>query len=68
MKAFIVLVIAVAIGYYAYKALTGAGEAPSCKEEFNHCMQTCRRTTTEAPAAQACQDACRRHLDACGRE
>jgi len=67
MKSFIILVIAVAIGYYAYKALTGAGDPESCKEAFNHCMKTCRLTTTEAPASQACQEGCRRDLDACGR-
>jgi hypothetical protein len=68
MKAFIVLLIAAAVGYYAYKALTGAGEPESCKEAFSHCMKTCRRTTTEAPAAQACQEACQRDLAACGRK
>jgi hypothetical protein len=68
MKSLIVLVVAVAIGYYAYKALTGAGEPESCKEAFAHCMKTCRRTTTEAPAAQACQDSCQRELAACGRK
>ena len=65
MKAFIVLVVAAAFGYYAYKALTGAGEPESCKEAANHCMKTCRRTTTEAPAAQACQEACSRDQAAC---
>jgi hypothetical protein len=64
----IVLAIAIALGYYAYKALTGAGEAPSCKEALNHCLKTCRRTTTEAPAAQACQDACLSDQAACERK
>ena len=68
MKSFIVLLVAVALGYYAFKALTGAGEPESCNEAFNHCMKTCRRTTTEAPAAQACQEACQRDLEACGRK
>ena len=68
MKSFIVLLFAVALGYYAFKALTGAGEPESCNEAFNHCMKTCRRTTTEAPAAQACQQACQRDLEACGRK
>jgi hypothetical protein len=66
MKGLIILLAAAAIGYYAYKALTGAGETPTCKETFNGCMKTCRRTTTEAPASQACQDACTRDLAACG--
>ena len=68
MKGVIVLVVAVVIGYYAYKALTGAGETPTCKETFNACMKTCRRTTTEAPASQACQDSCTRDLAACERK
>jgi len=63
----IVLAIAVAAGYYAYKGITGAGEPESCKEAFNECMKTCRRTTTEAPAAQACQEACMLDQAACVR-
>jgi hypothetical protein len=65
MKSLIVLVAAAAIGYYAYQALTGGGEPESCNAAFNHCMKTCRRTATEAPAAQACQDACKRDLASC---
>jgi hypothetical protein len=64
----LVVAIAVAIGWYAYKGITGAGEAPSCRENFSHCMKTCRRTTTEAPAAQACQDGCQRDQAACERK
>ena len=64
----IVVAIAVLIGYYAYKGITGAGEPPSCRESFSDCMRICRRTTTEAPAAQACQEACQRDLAACGRK
>lgn len=63
----IVLAIAILVGYYAYKGITGAGDAPSCKEAFNECMKICRRTTTEAPAAQACQEACLRDQAACER-
>ena len=66
MKGLVVLVIAAVIGYYAYTALTGGVEPESCKEAFNHCMKTCRRTATEAPAAQACQEACQRDQAACG--
>jgi hypothetical protein len=68
MKGLIILVVAALFGYYAYKAITGAGEPTSCKEGFNECMKICRRTTTEAPAAQACQDSCQRDLSACGRK
>ena len=64
----IVLAIAFAIGWYAYKGLTGAGEPESCNEAFNYCMKTCRRTTTEAPAAQACQEACQRDATECERK
>ena len=62
MKSFIVLVVAAVLGYYVYKTFTGP---ENCAEAFNHCMKTCRRTTTEAPAAQACQQACQRDQTAC---
>jgi len=64
----IVLAVAVAAGYYGYKAVSGEGEAPSCKSAFSSCMKLCRRTTTEAPAAQACQEACQRDQAACERQ
>ncbi len=63
----IVLAVVVALGYYAYKAISGEDEAPSCKSAFTACMQKCRRTTTEAPAAQACQEACQGDQVACER-
>ena len=62
----IVLAIAVAVGYYAYKGISG-GEAPTCKSSHTTCLQKCRRRETEAPAAQACQEECRREADACER-
>jgi len=64
----IVLAIAVAVGYYAYKGISGGDDAPSCRSSSTACLQKCRRTTTEAPAAQACQDACRSEADACERK
>ncbi|HXM80803.1 MAG TPA: hypothetical protein VN929_02635 [Burkholderiales bacterium] len=64
----VVLAIAVVAGYYGYKAVIGGEEAPSCKSSFNTCMQKCRRTATEAPAAQACQEACQRDADSCNRQ
>jgi hypothetical protein len=63
----VVLAVVVAAGYYAYKAISGEDGAPSCKSAFTACMQKCRRTTTEAPAAQVCQEGCRRDQDACER-
>jgi len=62
------LAVAAAAGYYAYKGISGADEAPSCENAFNYCMKSCRRTTSEAPAAQACQEACQRDQAACQRQ
>jgi len=64
----IVLAIVVAAGYYAYQAVSGGDNAPSCKSSHTACLQKCRRTATEAPAAQACQEDCRREADACERK
>ncbi len=64
----VILAVAVAAGYYAYKGISGADEAPSCKSAFNTCMKNCRRTTTEAPAAQACQETCQREQAECERQ
>jgi hypothetical protein len=63
----IVLAVVVALGYYTYKAISGEDEGPSCKSAFTACMQKCRRTSTEAPAAQACQESCQRDQAACER-
>jgi len=63
----IILALAIAGSYYAYKVISGEDAAPSCKSAFTACMQKCRRTTTETPAAQACQEGCRRDQDACER-
>jgi len=67
-RAVIILAIAAAIGYYAYKGITGADEPPTCGSAFSACMKSCRRTSTEAPATQACQEACRRDQTACERK
>src|SRR5438046_10690446 len=66
--ALVVIAIAVVAGYYVYKGVTGGGEAPTCDGSFTACMQICRRTSTEAPAAQACQEACQRDAEACKRK
>jgi len=63
----VVLAVAVAAGYYTYKGISGGENAPTCGGAFTACMQKCRRTTTEAPAAQACQEGCRRDQAACER-
>jgi len=63
----VVLALAIAASYYAYKSLSGGDDAPTCRSASTACMQKCRRTTTDAPAAQACQEGCRRDQDACER-
>ncbi len=68
MRFLLVLAIAGAIGYYAYKAMEGGGGPPSCSAAQNACMQKCRRTTTENQEAQACQAACTRERETCDRE
>ena len=65
--ALLVVAIAVAAGYYAYKGVMGVDETPTCNSTFTACMQSCRRTSTEAPAAQACQEGCKRDAEACKR-
>jgi uncharacterized membrane protein YebE (DUF533 family) len=57
-----------AIGYYAYKYYFEAEEAPSCRAQLNRCITACRKTTSEAPEAQACQESCQRDADACDRK
>ena len=64
----VILAIVAAAGYYLYKSISEVDEGPGCKDVFASCMKTCRRTTTEAPAAQSCQQACQRDLDACSRQ
>ena len=63
----VVLAVAVAAGYYTYKGISGGEDTPTCRGAFTACMQKCRRTTTEAPAAQACQEGCRRDQSGCER-
>lgn len=64
----ILLAVLGALGYYGYKAMSGSGEPPSCGGAYNYCMKVCGGTTTEAPAAQACQEACARDQATCERE
>ena len=67
MRAFLILAVAIAAGYYVYTGVMQTDEAPSCDSAFNACLKACRRTTTEAPAAQACQQDCQRRADECRR-
>lgn len=61
----IVVAIAVAIGYYAYKGIWQPDAAPSCASALNACTKSCRRTQTESADMQRCQQACQRESDAC---
>jgi hypothetical protein len=61
----IVIVITAVAAYYIYLGVTGEDAAPTCKKELEHCMQRCRKTTTDTNAAQACQAACRREAHLC---
>ena len=62
----IVIAIAVAVGYYAYKGIWQADtQQPSCASALNACTKNCRRTQTESADMQRCQQACQRESDAC---
>jgi hypothetical protein len=63
----IVLMLLVAGGYYAYTEFfsTSPKTPPSCKQTLNSCIASCRKTSTEAPALQACQESCQRDAAAC---
>ena len=63
----VVLVLFAAGGYYAYKYAMEPDSvaAPSCKATLNSCTVNCRKTTTEAPQYQACQQECNARAAAC---
>lgn len=62
-----VLVLFVVGGYYAYKYVVepDTAAAVGCKSQHNNCMVNCRKSTSEAPQAQACQEECNRKAAAC---
>lgn len=62
----VILAIAALGGYYVYvEVFQGGGRAPSCNEAHQSCLKNCRRTSTDQASIAACQDACKRALDAC---
>jgi hypothetical protein len=62
----IMIAIAVAIGYYAYKGIWQSGdEQLSCAAALSACTKSCRRSQTETAELQRCQQACQRESDAC---
>jgi hypothetical protein len=65
LGALIVVVLAVVALYYVYIGVTGQDERQTCSTEFEHCMQVCRRTSTDNDSAQACQRKCMSDADFC---
>jgi hypothetical protein len=61
----VVLAIAAAAAYYVWKGVSGEDAAPTCAAVNTACLAKCRKSATEAPAMQACQEECRRDLAAC---
>ena len=63
----LVIALFVVAGYYAYKYVMepDSVSAPSCREELNRCTANCRKTNTEAPGLQACQETCKQSAAAC---
>ena len=63
----VIVAIAAVAFYFVYKGVTGDDEAPSCRSVHTDCLKNCRRTRTEAPDLQRCQEACQRDVDECER-
>ena len=59
----IVAVIGV-LGYYGWKALM-SDDTPTCGADQDSCFARCRKTATEEPAMQACQEECKSRFAAC---
>jgi hypothetical protein len=64
---FVVLIALAVVGYYVYQQYFGsaADAPPSCKAQLNTCLVICRRTTSEAPDYQACEQRCNQQASAC---
>jgi hypothetical protein len=62
---FVILIALGVGGYYGYKMFVSPSEPQSCAAQLQSCMANCRKTSTEAPEAKACQDACQRGAAAC---
>ncbi len=63
----VMLAILAGAGYYLYQSIMETDTGPGCKDALTSCMKHCRRSTTDATTAQACQDTCQRGADACAR-
>lgn len=60
-----ILAVIGALGYYAWTAFMSDDTPPTCSAEQNSCLARCRKTATEAPAMQACQEECKSRFAAC---
>jgi hypothetical protein len=65
--ALIIVALAALVLYYAYKGVTGEDEQPTCRDIHTTCLQTCRRTRTDAADLQKCQEGCQRDFAECER-
>lgn len=62
----VVLVVLAVAGYFVYKYFISMDQPPpSCKVQLNRCLSECRKSSTEAPQMQACQDACNQKAASC---
>ena len=65
MRMLVILAVVAIAGYYVWKGVSGEDAPQSCGAVQNACIANCRKTATEAPAMQDCQDECRRNFAAC---
>ena len=65
LSTIVILAVIGVLGYYGWKALMEDNTPPTCNAANSACLAKCRKTATEAPAMQACQEDCRRDLAAC---
>jgi hypothetical protein len=63
----VIVALATMALYYAYLGVTGDDAEPSCRSVNSDCLKNCRRTRTEAPDLQRCQEACQRDAHECER-
>lgn len=61
----VLLVVIGFVGYWVYNHVLFSDAPPSCKEQLNDCLRICRRTTSEAPDYQACEQRCNQQAEAC---